>query len=52
MLGRPVATVATDRQLAAGPQLLALPTTLAAGMYLATVATGETLQSVRFVVAK
>ncbi|RZL00742.1 MAG: T9SS type A sorting domain-containing protein, partial [Hymenobacter sp.] len=52
LLGRPVATVATDRKLAAGPQLLALPTTLAAGIYLATVTTDETTQSVRFVVAK
>lgn len=52
LLGRPVATVATERKLAAGPQLLALPTTLAAGIYLATVTTDETTQSVRFVVAK
>jgi len=52
LLGRPVATVVTGRKLAAGPQLLPLPATLAAGVYVATVTTDETTQSVRFVVTK
>lgn len=50
--GRLVATVATGRKQAAGPQIIALPTGLKPGLYMATVATAETTQSVRFVVAQ
>ena len=50
--GRLVATVAEGRKLAAGPQLLALPGSLQAGIYTATIATEETAESVRFVVAQ
>ena len=52
MMGRTVATVLTAGKLAAGPQLLSLPATLAVGVYMATVNTGEAVQSVRFVVTK
>ena len=52
MLGREVAVVLNGGKLSAGPQRLSLPTTLAPGMYVATVTTGEALQSVRFVVSK
>jgi hypothetical protein len=52
MLGREVATVLNAGKLSAGPQRLSLPSTLAPGMYVATVATSEALQSVRFVVSK
>ena len=51
MMGREVAVVLAGK-LAAGPQRLSLPAGLAPGIYLATVATGETVQSVRFVVSK
>lgn len=50
--GRLVATVAANQKLAAGPQLLALPAGLAPGLYMATVITPETTESVRFVVAE
>ncbi|MBH8570232.1 T9SS type A sorting domain-containing protein [Microvirga sp. STS02] len=50
--GRLVATVAAGQKLAAGPQLIALPAGLKPGLYVATVATAETTQSVRFVVAQ
>ena len=52
MMGRQVAVVLVAGKLGAGPQRLALPANLAAGVYVATVATPEALQSVRFVVAK
>ena len=52
MMGRTVATVLTAGKLVAGPQRLSLPATLAAGVYMATVNTGEAVQSVRFVVTK
>ncbi|GAB3586736.1 T9SS type A sorting domain-containing protein [Hymenobacter daeguensis] len=52
MLGREVAVVLNGGKLSAGPQRLLLPASLAPGMYVATVATGETVQSVRFVVSK
>ena len=52
MMGRQVALVLNAGKLAAGPQRLALPATLAPGVYLALVTTGDTVQSVRFVVAK
>ena len=50
--GRVVATVLDGRQLAAGTQLVALPDGLKAGIYLATIYTAETVESIRFVVAK
>lgn len=52
LTGRQVATVVAGRQLAAGQQQVSLPETLQAGVYVATVSTNETTQSVRFVVAK
>ena len=52
VLGREVASVLKAGKLAAGPQSLALPATLAPGVYIATVATTEGVQSVRFVVTK
>ena len=52
MMGRQVATVLNAGKLTAGPQRLSLPATLAPGVYVATVATGDTVQSVRFVVTK
>ena len=50
--GRLVATVAAGQKLASGPQIIALPAGLKPGLYVATVATAETMQSVRFVVAQ
>ncbi|GAA3923403.1 hypothetical protein GCM10022406_07020 [Hymenobacter algoricola] len=50
-LGRKVAVIEAGR-LSAGPQQLSLPTDLKNGMYMATVTTSETSQTVRFVVAK
>jgi hypothetical protein len=52
LLGREVATVLKAGKLAAGPQALALPASLAPGVYLATVTTGDAVQSVRFVVTQ
>jgi hypothetical protein len=52
MMGREVAVVLNAGKLAAGPQRLSLPATLAPGVYVATVATANALQSVRFVVTK
>jgi hypothetical protein len=52
MMGREVATVLKAGKLAAGPQALSLPATLAPGVYLATVTTGDAVQSVRFVVTE
>lgn len=52
MMGREVATVLKGGKLSAGPQRLLLPASLAPGMYVATVATGDAVQSVRFVVSK
>lgn len=52
MMGREVAVVLNAGKLAAGPQRLSLPATLAPGVYVATVATTNALQSVRFVVTK
>ncbi|WP_139925525.1 T9SS type A sorting domain-containing protein [Hymenobacter sp. DG01] len=52
LTGRQVAAVLTDGKLAAGLQQVALPTNLRAGVYVATVTTNETSQSVRFVVAR
>ncbi|MGY3088317.1 hypothetical protein ACVWYF_001350 [Hymenobacter sp. UYAg731] len=52
MMGRQVAVVLNGGKLTAGPQRLLLPATLAPGMYVATVTTGEIVQSVRFVVSK
>ena len=51
-MGRQVAVVLTAGKLGAGPQRLALPANLAPGVYVATVATPEAVQSVRFVVAQ
>lgn len=50
--GRVVATVLDNKNLSAGTQLIDLPGNLKAGLYLVTVSTNETSQSVRFVVAK
>ena len=52
MLGREVATVLNAGHLSAGPQRVLLPASLAVGMYVATVTTGDAVQSVRFVVSK
>ena len=52
VMGREVAVVLTAGKLGAGPQRLALPANLAPGVYVATVATPEAVQSVRFVVAQ
>lgn len=52
VMGREVAVVLQAGKLGAGPQRLALPATLAPGVYIATVATAEAVQSVRFVVTK
>ena len=52
VMGREVATVLTAGKLGVGPQRLALPANLAPGVYVATVATPEAVQSVRFVVAQ
>ena len=50
--GRVVAIVAEGRKLSQGTQLIALPAGLKAGVYMATITTETTSQSVRFVVAK
>ncbi|TGE17827.1 T9SS type A sorting domain-containing protein [Hymenobacter elongatus] len=50
-LGRQVAVIEAGR-LSAGPQQLALPSSLKNGVYIATVTTNEVSQTVRFVVAK
>jgi len=50
-VGRKVAVIEAGR-LGAGPQQLALPASLNNGVYIATVTTSETSQTVRFVVAK
>ena len=50
--GREVATVLAGKLLSAGTQSLALPATLRGGVYVATITTNETSQSVRFVVTK
>ena len=52
MLGREAALVLNAGKLTAGPQRLALPATLAPGVYVATVATPDAVQSVRFVVTQ
>ncbi|RFP65399.1 T9SS C-terminal target domain-containing protein [Hymenobacter lapidiphilus] len=52
LTGRQVATVLADGQLRAGDQALRLPANLKAGVYMATVTTSETSQSVRFIVVK
>ena len=52
VMGREVAVVLTAGKLGAGPQRLALPANLAPGVYVATVATPDAVQSVRFVVAQ
>ena len=52
LLGREVATVLNAGKLNAGPQRLLLPASLAPGIYVATVATADAVQSVRFVVTK
>ncbi|MBT2556159.1 T9SS type A sorting domain-containing protein [Hymenobacter sp. ISL-91] len=52
LTGRQVATVLANGQLRAGAQTLRLPDTLQAGVYLATITTNETRQSVRFVVVR
>ncbi len=51
-LGRPVAVLLANGKLGAGPHALALPATLASGVYLANVTTADATQSVRFVVSK
>ena len=51
-LGREVAVLLANGKLGAGPHALALPATLANGVYLAQVTTAAATQSVRFVVAK
>jgi len=50
--GREVAVVVADKVLNAGPQAINLPADLRGGVYVARITTGETSQSVRFVVAK
>jgi hypothetical protein len=50
--GRAVALVTNATKLAAGAQAIQLPASLKAGLYVASVTTGETVQSVRFVVTK
>ncbi|KUG08200.1 T9SS type A sorting domain-containing protein [Solirubrum puertoriconensis] len=52
LTGREVAVVSEGRKLQAGPQEVTLPSTLKAGVYLATVQTEETSATVRFVVAQ
>jgi hypothetical protein len=51
LTGREVAVVAAGKTLSAGPQVLSLPASLPAGVYVASITTSETSQSVRFVVA-
>jgi hypothetical protein len=50
--GREVAVVVANKVLNAGPQAINLPADLRGGVYVARITTGETSQSVRFVVAK
>jgi hypothetical protein len=50
--GREVAVVVANKVLTAGPQAIDLPANLTGGVYVARITTGETSQSVRFVVAK
>ena len=50
--GRTVAIVRNGQKLGTGVQTIELPASLQAGMYMASVTTGETTQAVRFVVAK
>ena len=52
LMGREVALVLNAGRLSAGPQALSLPATMAPGVYVATVATAQSVQSVRFVVTK
>ena len=52
VMGRQVAVVLDGRKLTSGPQRLTLPASLSPGVYIATVATAEAVQSVRFVVAQ
>ncbi|GAA4350569.1 hypothetical protein GCM10023185_08420 [Hymenobacter saemangeumensis] len=52
LTGREVATVVAGKTFGAGPQVLALPAGLPGGVYVATITTSETSQSVRFVVSK
>lgn len=49
--GREVAVVLAGKNLGAGPQVLALPAGLQTGVYVASITTAETSQSVRFVVS-
>ncbi|MDF7812907.1 T9SS type A sorting domain-containing protein [Hymenobacter sp. YC55] len=50
--GRTVAVVRNGQKLSTGVQNVELPTSLQAGLYVASVTTGETTQAVRFVVTK
>ena len=50
--GRFVAIATEGRKLGAGSQTVALPATLKAGFYTATIATEDAVESVRFVVAE
>ncbi|WP_375433824.1 T9SS type A sorting domain-containing protein [uncultured Hymenobacter sp.] len=50
--GRIVAVVRDGQKLSIGVQNVELPTSLKAGLYVASVTTGETTQAVRFVVTK
>jgi hypothetical protein len=50
--GRTVATVRNAQKLNTGVQTIELPASLKAGLYVASVTTGETTQAVRFVVTK
>ena len=52
VMGREVAVVAANKQLAAGAQTMSLPATLAPGVYVVDVVTSETVESVRFVVSQ
>ncbi|OWP64992.1 hypothetical protein CDA63_01135 [Hymenobacter amundsenii] len=52
LTGRQVATLLTNDKLTVGSQAVNLPANLKAGVYIATVTTNETSQSVRFVVAR
>jgi hypothetical protein len=52
LTGRQVAVVLNNKTLAAGPHALSLPANLQSGVYVAHITTGETSQSVRFVVAQ
>lgn len=50
--GRTVAVVRNAQKLAAGTQAVELPASLKAGLYMASVTTGESTQAVRFVVTQ